>query len=59
MVTIVRRNNLTCTCLKCHTDLAYSYDEVQEYRINHDYLGDFDIVQGIECPVCKTIIKTK
>ena len=59
MVTVVRRNNFTCTCAKCNSQLAYSYEEIAEHRINHDYLGDFDIVTGIECPVCKTILGHK
>jgi uncharacterized protein with PIN domain len=59
MVTVIRRNNFTCTCPKCNSELAYSYDEIQEHRINHDYLGDFDIVHGIVCPICKSIIKAK
>jgi uncharacterized protein with PIN domain len=59
MVTVVRRNNYTCTCVKCNSDLAYSYDEIAEHRINHDYLGDYDVVQGIQCPVCKNIIRHK
>jgi uncharacterized protein with PIN domain len=57
MVTVVRRNNITCTCPKCRSDLAYDYLEIIEHKINHDYLGDYDTVTGIECPVCKTIIK--
>lgn len=57
MVYVVRRNNITCTCPKCRSDLAYSYDEVSDHKINHDYLGGFDVVQGIICPVCKTVIK--
>ena len=59
MVHLVRRNNFTCTCPKCNSELAYSYEEIQEHRINHDYLGDFDVVQGIVCPICKSIIKVK
>ena len=59
MVTVVRRNNYTCTCTHCNSDLAYSYDEIDKYEINHDYLGDFDVIKGIVCPVCKTIIRHK
>lgn len=59
MVTVVRKNNITCTCPKCKSDLAYSYDEIAEHKTNMDYLGDSDTVMGIQCPVCKTIIKAK
>lgn len=59
MVTVVRRNNLTCTCPRCISDLSYTYDEITEHKINQDYLGDSELVRGIECPVCKSIIKVK
>lgn len=57
MVTVIRRNNFTCSCPECKADLAYQYTDIKEYKINGDYLGYYDLVQGIECPDCKTIIK--
>jgi hypothetical protein len=47
------------TCWKCKSLLTYTYHDVKQYTTNHDYLGDYDIVTGIKCPVCETIIKDK
>lgn len=45
------------TCRKCNSLLTYHHTDIQTYTINHDYLGDYDTVEGIKCPVCGTIIK--
>ena len=59
MVDVVKLAKRLCTCPKCKSELAYSYNEIEKHMINHDYLGDYDLVRGIQCPVCKTIIKTE
>jgi hypothetical protein len=59
MVTVISTGIKTCTCGKCKSKLEYCQNEVQEYKINWDYLGDYDVVRGIECPVCKTVIRDK
>lgn len=46
-------------CSKCDSQLTYTHYDVKTYRTNCDYLGDCDIVTGIECPVCKNIIKDR
>lgn len=46
-------------CGKCKSQLTYSQNDVKQYKINHDYLGDFDIANGIQCPVCETILKDR
>lgn len=46
-------------CKKCKSLLIYSQNDVKQYEINHDYLGDYDIVYGIKCPVCETILKDR
>jgi RNase P subunit RPR2 len=59
MVDIVKMGKTLCTCKKCNSQLAYNHSEVKEYKVNHDYLGDYDIITGITCPVCNVIIRIK
>lgn len=59
MVTVVNQKPFRTTCEKCHSELEYHYAEVQEHKTNHDYLGDYDVVKGIKCPVCQTVLKHK
>ena len=47
------------TCWKCKSLLTYTHSDVKQHKTNYDYLGDYDIVTGIKCPVCETIIKDK
>lgn len=44
------------TCGNCGSELEYSYSDVQEYKTNMDYLGDYNLVKGIKCPVCNTVL---
>ena len=44
-------------CGECKSLLTYTQQDVKRYEINHDYLGDFDVVNGIQCPVCENVIK--
>jgi hypothetical protein len=46
-------------CSKCDSQLTYTQYDVKSHRTNCDYLGDCDIVNGIECPVCNNIIKDR
>lgn len=59
MVKVITKGIKTVTCNKCKSKLEYSQDEVSSHAVNCDWLGDCDYVDGIECPVCKTIIKDK
>lgn len=59
MVTVVNQKPFRITCGKCHSELEYHYSEVQEYKTNQDYLGDYDLVKGIKCPVCQTVLTHK
>lgn len=55
-VIVVGAQKFRKTCGKCSSELEYTYSDVQEYETNHDYLSDYDVVKGIKCPVCKTIL---
>lgn len=57
MVAVVNTPEFLCHCNKCRSTLSYKYLDINQYRVNHDYLGDFDIVTGITCPVCSSIVK--
>ena len=46
-------------CGKCKSQLTYSQNDVKSYKTNYDYTGDYDIVDGIQCPVCENVIKDK
>lgn len=59
MVNVVSQKVFDVTCGKCHSQLQYTYSEVKEHKTNQDYLGDYDLVKGIQCPVCQTILKHK
>ena len=59
MVTVLNIGKKQTTCGKCKSQLEYTQNEVQRYETNHDYLGDFDVVYGIKCPVCGTVLKDK
>lgn len=59
MVDVIKQGKYKCTCPRCVSELAYSYDEVKDHKTSPDYLGDTELIRGIECPVCKYIIKVK
>lgn len=46
-------------CSRCKSLLSYSQEDVKEHKINFDYLGDYDLTTGIECPVCGLVLKDK
>ena len=56
MVDIIKRVKKTCVCPRCKTELAYTYEEIALFKTNIDYLGDYDTIHGITCPVCTRII---
>ena len=57
MIAVVDSPKKTCTCKKCESVLQYAFSDIKQYKINFDYLGDFDLVRGIKCPVCDNIVK--
>jgi type II secretory ATPase GspE/PulE/Tfp pilus assembly ATPase PilB-like protein len=59
MVTVVNQKPFRITCGKCKSELEYLYSEVQKYKTNQDYLGDYDTVNGIKCPMCQTVLTHK
>lgn len=61
MVKVVGRDETyvpRITCKGCGSILEYNASEIQTFKINWDYLGDYDTVRGIKCPTCETIVKT-
>ncbi len=40
------------TCRSCAAIVEYTLSETREAKVNHDYLGDYDIVRVINCPGC-------
>jgi hypothetical protein len=58
-ITVVSTTKYRKTCHKCDNELGYTYEDVKEYKTNHDYLGGYDLVKGIKCPVCSTILAHK
>ena len=61
MVEVLQAGNGTkeTTCHNCGSRLRYMPSEVKKVERNHDYLGDFDILNAIVCPNCgqETIVK--
>ena len=40
-------------CKNCGVTLRYTPNDTIDMDINHNYLGDFDRVKGINCPNCR------
>ena len=59
MVKVLNIGTKQVTCWNCKSLLEYSQAEVSRHEINHDYLGDYDTVYGIKCPVCDKVVKDK
>lgn len=57
MVTVVSTPEFLCQCKKCASTLSYKYSDIEQIKTNYDYLGEFDIVTGVKCPVCSNIVK--
>ena len=57
MVKVISKEEFVCKCYNCRSTLTYTYSDIGSYRINYDYLGDYDSVTGITCPVCYLVIK--
>jgi hypothetical protein len=58
-IKVISTQPQNCNCHTCKSTLEFSYHDIEIYEINHDYLGDFDTVKGIKCPLCKTVIEIK
>lgn len=54
MVTVVERRDGSrmTNCNNCDSTLRYMPSDVIQEKRNHDYLGDYDLVDVITCPVC-------
>lgn len=54
MVTVVeqRDGSRITNCNNCDSTLRYKPSDVVQEERNHDYLGDYDLVDVITCPVC-------
>ena len=59
MVKVLNVGTKQVTCWNCKSQLEYSQAEVSLHKINRDYLGDYDTVYGIKCPVCSKVVKDK
>lgn len=55
-VQVLEESNYKNRCRKCTSLLTYSWFDLKKYKTNQDYLGDFDLITGVECPVCKSIV---
>jgi len=42
-------------CPYCLVTLEIVYEDVKDYKVHCDYLGDCDTVRGIECIRCKNV----
>lgn len=43
----------------CGAILEYFENETRKAKVNHDYLGDYDIVKVITCPKCGEDVQVK
>jgi uncharacterized C2H2 Zn-finger protein len=59
MIVVESLGEKSVKCGKCKSLLRYDQTDVKTYKTNYDYLGDYDTVTGIECPVCENIIKDR
>lgn len=59
MIVVESLGQKSVKCFKCKSLLTYDQRDVKQYTTNHDYLGDYDTVFGIKCPVCDSILKDK
>ena len=58
MVKVLEEHKPKCTCEKCKSVLEYDKDDVlKDVKINMDYLGDYDLIDALECPVCGWFIR--
>ncbi len=58
MVKVLEQHNLKCTCRKCKSVLEYVKDDVlKNVKVNMDYLGDYDLIDAIKCPVCGYLVR--
>lgn len=57
MIKVLESPTYKCTCKQCKSTLEYGWADIQKIKANQDYLGDFDLVHGIICPVCNNAVK--
>ena len=55
VIKVLKTKEYFTTCYKCKTELQYEYRDIKEVKTNKDYLGGYDLVRGIQCPVCSAI----
>lgn len=41
------------TCRNCGCLFGYVPNDIIKCECNHDYLGDYDIVDAVKCPQCQ------
>ena len=61
MVKVVGRDESAVhriTCWSCASMLEYTQNEVKSIKHSYDYLGDYEINQGIKCPQCDSNVFT-
>lgn len=59
MVKVIKQGTERLTCYTCKSELEYSHSDVRHSIFNMDYLGDFDTIPSIQCPVCNTVCQIK
>lgn len=47
----------TVSCDGCGALIRYYKNDIKEIKINWDYLGDYDVVNAIECPQCQENVR--
>lgn len=40
------------SCFGCGSIVEYAQNEVKQGKFNMDYLGDYDLMDYIDCPKC-------
>ena len=42
-------------CSNCGCLFGYVPQDIVKYKCNYDYLGDYDIVDAVNCPQCQKL----
>lgn len=45
------------SCHGCGALIRYYRNDIKEIKVNWDFLGDYDIVNAIQCPQCKKDVR--
>lgn len=61
MARIIEQGYHRLNCRTCNTLFEYMQNEVKERTYNHEYLGDYDTDNFVQCPSCSNwcLIKVK